>query len=210
MKTELEFKWAAGTYEDFSRLVKTSRRFGASAGPEEKLRNRDYYVDTPSATLREADTVARIRNCGKRWEFTYKTATSFRGGMAKRGEQTSRLEADTSSSALKCLKSGVLRPEGLALPFERLGEIFTIDTRRYQRMINIPGGTHALASFDDSKINVDDMEGHLCEIEFEFVDGNEQAFKNFAKKVSVTAELKSGGMSKVAAARAMQDGKIKF
>lgn len=210
MKTELEYKWSAGTYEDFSRLVKTSRRFGASAGPEDKLRNRDYYVDTHLARLRQAGAAARIRNCGGRWEFTYKTATSFSGGLARRGEQTVALDCGTSSEALKLLKTGALRSPELDLPFEHFEEIFTIDTRRYQRMIEMPGGTRALASFDDAKINVGEMEGHLCEIEFEFVEGNEQAFKNFAKKVSVTAELKPVTMSKVAAARAMQDGKIKF
>jgi len=211
MKTELEFKWGAGTYEDFSRFVKTSRRFGASAGPEEKLRNRDYYLDTPSATLRAAGKAARIRDTGSRWEFTLKSDTEFRDGMARRNEQTFPLETDgTASFALKHLKSGLLRAQGLELPFEYLGEIFTIDTRRRQRLIEMPGGTRALATFDDSKINAGDLEGFLREIEFELVEGNEQGFKNFAKKVSVTAELKPCKLSKVAAAYSLLDGTVSF
>ena len=211
MKTELEFKWGAGTYEDYSRFFKTSRRFGAFVGPEEKLRNRDYYLDTPSGAIRASGCAARIRDTGERWEFTLKSKTDFRDGMARRNEQTFPIETDgTASSALKQVKSGSLRAKGLDLPYEYFEEIFTIDTRRRQRVIELPGGTRALATFDDSKINAGDLEGHLREVEFEFVEGNEQGFKNFAKKVSVTAELKPCAMSKVAAAYALLDGKINF
>jgi len=164
-----------------------------------------------SGDLRAAGGAARIRNSGKRWEFTLKGATESRGGLVRRSEQTFPLETDgTASSALKALRSGCLRAQGLELPFERLDEVFTIDTRRRQRVITLPGGTDALATFDDSKINVGDMEGYLREIEFEFIKGNEQGFKNFAKKASVTAELKTAVVSKVDAARSFLDGKVKF
>lgn len=205
---EMEFKWRAGSYDDFKRLANTARRFGASLGHESRLRNRDYYLDTLARDLRRAAAAARIRNSGSLWEFTFKTASPLRDGLASREEITATLAgAATFSSALKLLHSGAARCAELPVPAGELEQVFTIDTRRRQRIMDIPGGTRASAVYDDSQITAGGLSGSLREMELEFLSGDAQGFMNFARKLAATAGFSAVTASKVATALDMEAGK---
>ncbi len=187
---EIEFKWSVRSRMEFRRFLTAARKLGARLGSGKQLRIEDTYLDAKDGFFRRKRAALRIRKINGRMEMTLKSASSFKKGLATRSEATFPL----------CSPAQANQELKKILPHQPIVPLFTIRNRRTARKVILPGGTKAELNFDDLTIRRKNLTLKMLEIELEWLNGNLQKFKQFARRATRLSRLRLARISKVATA----------
>lgn len=197
MKREIEFKWRVRSPVGFATFRRMGTKLGAHWTRPNKIRIKDFYVDTHRFDFLRTRWVCRLREANGHWEITFKSPTPVRKGLASRLEKKIRLpSARTETDAFSELQ----RKARQVFDQTRPVTLFVIRNNRRTRRVTLPDGTRMEASFDRVRIRRGRREVRMREIELEFLGGNLRNFKKFGRAMTRAAGLELTHRSKVATA----------
>jgi len=199
-KEEIEFKWSVSSTEQFSNFLKAAKSIGAALGSARTAVNRDLYLDTANHALEKNHITCRLRHSGGVFEFTVKSASKIKGGLARRAETNVPLPGVKDMAvALELVRSLFHHP---AAAGGELDVAFQIENKRRHYALTLPRGFAAQACFDDVTIFAGLKTVGMREIELEYRTGSLPKFLDFTRQITKKAGLMPAKMSKVATARA--------
>jgi triphosphatase len=150
------------------------------------------YFDTADLRLSRRHLALRVRQSGKKFVQTLKTANSGEGAETSRGEWEVEL-ADGTPQLTAFNDPGVLDLVGLILPDE-LQPTFQTRFRRQAVLVEWPDANRQPAqievAFDRGAIRADSGETPICEIELELKRGEPRALFELAQSLRALAPLR--------------------
>ena len=199
--TETEFKWSVSSYKDFRVFLGAAKNLGAVLRKPRKILNQDYYLDTPQGDFFRRKSSARLRHSGRSWEFTLKSASKLKKGLASRCEENIKLPGAASLSSALSAARGILSRRGY---HAGASVIFRLKNHRTAVPLRLPGGGAAQATFDDVAIFIPSRTVLMREIELEAAPAKKipEGFEKFCRALTEVSGLRPAKMSKVATARA--------
>ena len=150
------------------------------------------YYDTAEHRLRRRGLVLRMRQIGKKFVQTLKTASTGQGAELARGEWEVGL-SDGTPQLTAFADPAVLELTGLVLPSELVA---TFETRFKRKALLIawpdanPLSAQIEVAFDRGAIRVNSSETPICEIELELKRGNSGALFELAQALRAVAPLR--------------------
>ena len=196
---EIEFKWQAHSKTDYEHFRRHAKALGAGAYHLQTLHIRDLYLDTAGGEFATAGLKCRLRHSGDKWQVTLKSFGRRKKGMAERMEREIKLPSFKSRIAALRYVTG--RLEGVLLDGPLLA-LFEVRNLRSLCRYKLPGHAKAEACFDRVTISRGRKKIKMKEIEFEFLNGDLAAFKQFTGALTLTSGLKPQKKSKIATAAA--------
>ncbi len=169
-------------------VIATSAR---SKGTRRNLRT--VYYDTPERTLWRNGLSLRVRQSGARFVQTVKA--EFGDDPLRRGEW----EASVPSIAPDIALARSFIPAKLHANLERceIEAVFTAETRRHQRILDLPSGAIEVA-FDQGLLKSGDRSVPVSEIELELKSGSPCAIYELALRLAEHGPLRPSVRSKAA------------
>lgn len=194
---EIEFKWQARSKKDFERFRHHAKALGAKAARSQTVLIRDLYLDTRDGKFTKAGLKCRLRQYGSKWQLTLKSFGRRKKGLVQRMEQEIKLPSFKYRAAALRYVIDRLGTIFFDAPPQKLFEIRNLRTLcRYK----LPGHAKAEACFDRVTISKGKKQIKMKEIEFEFLNGDLPAFKQFTGALTLTSGLSPQKKSKVATA----------
>ncbi len=205
---EVELKLAA-TSEAMETLIASQLLRGHARS---SLRSRQLvttYYDTEDHRLSRRRLALRVRQSGRRFVQTIKTASDGEGAETARGEWEVPLP-DANPQLTAFNEPAVLDLTGLILPDE-LRPIFETRFRRQAMLAEWPDANRQPAqieiAFDRGAIRADSTEVPICEIELELKRGEPRALFELAQSLRALAPVRLQPQDKAARGYALVTGR---
>lgn len=194
METEIELKFFVSP-EFSDTLIKKISQEKVLQHSCRELGN--TYFDTPDKWLRQHDIGLRIRRFDDVFVQTVKTAGRVVAGLHQRPEYNAE---HTSNVPELTLHPSDIWPAGkdVITLQEELSPLFSTNFTREQWLISMPDGSQIEVAFDQGKVEADDKEDPICEVELELKSGQTEALFTLARRFSEEGGMRLGNLSKAA------------
>lgn len=150
------------------------------------------YYDTPDQRLTQRRLALRVRQSGRKFIQTLKSANTAEGAGNVRGEWEVELP-DAAPRLTAFADPAVLDLTGLVLPDE-IAPVFETRFRRQALLVEWPDGDRPPArievAFDRGVIRADGRERPLCEIELELKQGHPRTLFELAEEMRALVPLR--------------------
>ena len=174
---EIEFKWTVFRPSQFNLFLRTLRKLRLKITKQKVLDITDYYVKDKAGQLKKQGKRCRIRRTGSSWEWTSKSSSTLKQGLASRREEIKKMKSQKNLE-------GALRYAKKFSNQSPLEVIFTIKNHRVIYQIYSRDRLQAEASLDQVRI----------------IRGKLRDFKKLTQLITKYSNLKSAKKSKVATA----------
>ena len=194
---EKEYKWRADELLLSRALLWASARIGSQS---RTIHMESSYYDTADGMLRENKTALRLRRENERSVCCMKIRGAESGTEGLRAHEEYQCDAETLKEGLAKLP-GKGAPEALCeqLMQRELVETCTVSFRRCAVLLQEKDTVCELA-LDQGELRREGRSAPLCEIELEYVAGDEKAFHALAAELADQLDLIPENESKLARA----------
>ena len=197
--TEVELKLAA-TSEAMDTLIASQLLRGHARSSLRARQLVTTYYDTDDHRLSRRQLALRVRQAGRKFVQTLKTASEGHGAETARGEWEVELP-DGTPQLTAFNEPAVLDLTGLVLPDE-LRPTFETRFRRQAMLVEWPDANRQPAqieiAFDRGAIRADSAETPICEIELELKSGEPKALFELAQSMRALAPMRLQPQDKAA------------
>lgn len=187
-----------------SRYVKTFRnhpllkKYALSVPYDQKMS--DTYFDTPDLDIQRSNAGLRVRRINRKWVQTLKYGGGVNGGLHSRHEWETTIAAPVPNLpelhnmvGHKAILSKLLRSTDIN---QRLSPIFTSRVTRSIWKLRLPQGDEVECVLDLGKIECNNQEVRISEIEIELKSGDPVHLFDFALALLQDVPLQIGTLSK--------------
>ncbi|KGY13744.1 adenylate cyclase [Vibrio tubiashii] len=155
------------------------------------------YFDTPDQWLRQHDIGLRIRRFDGVYIQTVKTAGRVVAGLHQRPEFNAEHDSNEPDLTLHPQDIWPVGKDVATLQTE-LQPLFSTNFTREQWLIGMPDGSQVEVAFDQGKVEANDKEDPICEVELELKSGQTDALFTLARSFSEQGGMRLGNLSKAA------------